>query len=71
MDISYFMYILFDLINESDALDVQEIEADLQNSMLRVTVSDGSRFVVQIKRLPLTRELDAKQTEGEIILQSK
>lgn len=67
METSYFMDILFDLINESDELDVREIEADLQNNVLRVAVSDGSSFDVQIKRLPLMRELDAKRTEGEII----
>ena len=52
MDISYFMDILFDLINESDALDVQEIEADLQNNVFHVTVSEGKSFDVQIKKAP-------------------
>lgn len=52
MKTNYFLDIRFDLINESDALDVQEIEADLQNNMLRVTVSDGSCFDVQIKKAP-------------------
>ena len=67
MKTNYFLDILFDLINESDTLNVREIEADLRSDALHVTVSDGSRFAVQIKRLPLTRELAAKQTEGEII----
>ena len=67
MKTNYFLDILFDLINESDTLNVREIEADLRSAALHVTVSDGSSFVVQIKKLPLTRELAAKQTEGEII----
>jgi len=67
MKTNYFLDILFDLINESDTLNVREIEADLQNNVLCVSVSDGSSFNVAIKKLPLTRELAAKQTEGEII----
>ena len=44
----YFSDILFDLLNESDELDVYDIEAIPDG--FRVTVSDGSLFNVTISR---------------------
>ena len=44
----YFSDILFDLLNESDELDVYDIES--MPDGFRVTVSDGSLFNVTITR---------------------
>lgn len=44
----YFSDILFDLLNESDELDVYDIETLADG--FRVTVSDGSLFNVTITR---------------------
>ncbi len=44
----YFSDILFDLLNESEQLDVYDIETIAEG--FRVTVSDGSLFNVTITR---------------------
>ena len=46
MTLHYFSDILFDLINESDQLDVYDIETT--GNGFRVTVSDGSLFHVTV-----------------------
>ena len=46
MELNYFKDCLFDCMNESDALDVSEIEADEHGNRFLVTVQDGSRFEV-------------------------
>ena len=38
MKTNYFLDILFDLINESDTLNVREIEADLRSDALHCTL---------------------------------
>ena len=48
MTLHYFSDILFDLINDSDELDVYDIEKTEEG--YRVTVSDGSLFNVNITR---------------------
>ena len=48
MTLNYFSDILFDLLNESDELDVYDIEKT--DDGYRVTVSDGSLFNVNITR---------------------
>ena len=47
MDLNYFKDVLFDLINESDSLDVLDIEADEKANLFVVTVKDGAKFHVQ------------------------
>ena len=48
MTLNYFSDILFDLLNDSDELDVYDIEKTEDG--YRVTVSDGSLFNVSIGR---------------------
>ena len=50
MDKNYFSDTLFDVINESDALeaDLQDIQAD--HNGLTVTMKDGTVFVLTIER---------------------
>ncbi|MBR4078452.1 MAG: hypothetical protein IKK17_07580 [Oscillospiraceae bacterium] len=48
MTLNYFSDILFDLLNDSDELDVYDIEKTEDG--YRVTVSDGSLFNVNISR---------------------
>lgn len=48
MTLHYFSDILFDLMNDSDELDVYNIESI--DGGYRVTVSDGSLFHVNISR---------------------
>lgn len=49
MDINYFKDILFDLLNESDAIDATDIQTDDKNDTFTVTVQDGSSFTVKVK----------------------
>ena len=49
MELNKFKDILFDLINESDMLPVQEIESWDRENLFRVTLSDGSVFYLLCK----------------------
>lgn len=51
MDITYFTDILFDLINESDALNITDIESDDENHFLRVFMPDGNVFCVVCRQV--------------------
>ena len=46
MELNYFKDHLFDLLNESDLLDVQDITSDEKRDLFRVTVHDGTQFNV-------------------------
>ncbi len=48
MDINVFKDILWDLINESDALDVTDIQSIDKENHFTIKVRDGSSFEVQI-----------------------
>ena len=50
MDINVFKDLLWDLINESNELDVIDIRCDDKENLFEVTVRDGSSFVVRIVR---------------------
>lgn len=41
---------LFDLVNESELLDVRGIETDDRRNTLRVTVADGTVFVIECRK---------------------
>lgn len=51
MDINYFKDVLFDLMNESDALDVEDIQSDDKENRFVVTVRGGTMFSVLISSL--------------------
>ena len=51
MDFNIFKDNLFDLINESDVLDVDDIEADDKNDLLIVTMKDGTKFRIHIEEI--------------------
>lgn len=44
MELNYFKNIVFDLLNESDSLDISDIEVDDRKNTLTVCISDGSAF---------------------------
>ncbi len=50
LDINVFKDLLWDLINESNELDVIDIRCDDKENLFEVTVRDGSSFVVRIVR---------------------
>ena len=49
MTADYLRDILFDFINESDELDVQDVQWDSVDQVLRLTTADGSKFTLQIE----------------------
>ena len=61
MEISVFKDILFDLINESDALNIINISWNEIENLFVVQLSDLTQFVVQIKS---GDELTAKERSG-------
>ena len=52
MELNYFKDILFDLINESDDLDICEIETNDKAGLFRILLSDGSRFLIRCEKDP-------------------
>lgn len=52
MELNYFKNQIFDLINESDMLNVKSIITDDKNGIFRVIVNDGSEFCVRIYPIP-------------------
>ena len=50
MDINFLKDILFDLINESDALDpyLEDIECDDRINRMTVITKDGTRYTIQV-----------------------
>ena len=44
MELNYFKDHLFDLLNESDLLDVQDIQTDDKTNTFQLTVNDGTKF---------------------------
>lgn len=46
MDLDYVKDHLFDLLNESDVLNITDIQSEEQENGFRVTVSDGSVFLI-------------------------
>lgn len=44
MDLNYFKDKLFDILNESDELDLADITVDDRHNLLTVTMADGAVF---------------------------
>lgn len=51
MDFNIFKDNLFDLINESDVLDVYDIEADDRHNLLFITMRGGTKFRIHIEEI--------------------
>ena len=49
MDKTFFLDTLFDLINESDALETNLLDIYVKNNELNVSMKDGSQFVINIE----------------------
>ena len=50
MDLNYFVDTLFDLINESDALEADLLDVQAEENTLTVTMKDGTVFELQAKK---------------------
>ena len=51
MDLNYFKDQLFDLLNESDAMDISDIITDDRHDLFPVSTSDGSQFELLCRKL--------------------
>ena len=51
MDVNFFKDILFDLMNESDALDVDDIQSDDRANKFLVLTKDGTAFSVHVTKI--------------------
>lgn len=49
MDLNYFKDKLFDILNETDELDIADITADDRNNLLTVTLAGGSTFELECR----------------------
>lgn len=50
MDINYFKDILFDLLNESNELNIKDIQCDDNENRFEVITADGAAFVVTVEK---------------------
>lgn len=46
MELNYFKDRLFDLLNETDELDIADLNVEDKKNLLTVTMSDGSVFEI-------------------------
>ena len=51
MELNYFKDILFDLINESNALDIDDIQSNDRANKFLVLMKDGTAFSVHVTKI--------------------
>ena len=53
MDLNYFKDTLFDIINESDALEAEllDIRCDNQYDTMTVNMKDGTSFLIHVRQI--------------------
>lgn len=51
MELNYFKDKLFDLLNETDELDIADLNLEDRKNLLTVTMSDGSTFEIMCQRI--------------------
>ena len=50
MDLNYFKDKLFDILNDSDELDIADISSDDRKNLLTVTIAGGSVFEIECRQ---------------------
>lgn len=50
LDLNYFKDKLFDILNESDELELSDITVDDRHDLLTVSTADGSVFELQCRK---------------------
>ena len=51
MELNYFKDKLFDLLNETDELDIADLDAEDRKNLLKVTMADGRIFEVSCQAI--------------------
>ena len=51
MELNYFKDNLFDLLNESDEMDISDIDSDDRNALFIVSMADGSMFEIVCRQV--------------------
>ncbi len=50
MDLNYFKDKIFELVNETDSLDINDIDADDRKNTFTVSLQDGSVFELECRQ---------------------
>lgn len=50
MELNYFKDKLFDLLNDSEDMEIADIEADEGNNLFTVSMADGSVFEIECRQ---------------------
>lgn len=50
MDLNYFKDKIFELINETDSIDINDIDTDDRNNTFTVSLFDGSAFELECRQ---------------------
>ena len=51
MELNYFKDKLFDLLNDSDELDISDINTDDRRGLFTISTTDGSQFEILCRKL--------------------
>lgn len=51
MELNYFKDRLFDLLNDSEGLNISDINADDPKSLLTISTTDGSVFQIECRQI--------------------
>lgn len=51
MDLNYFKDTLFDLINEADTMEIEDITTNDKKNTFMISLIDGSRFELECKEI--------------------
>ena len=51
MDLNYFKDKLFDLLNDSDGMDIADITTDDRRGLFTVNTMDGSKFELMCRKM--------------------
>ena len=51
MELNYFKDKLFDILNDSEEMDICNISADDHNNTLKISIADGSVFELECRQI--------------------
>lgn len=56
MDLNYFKDKIFELINETNSIDINDIDTDDRNNTFTVSLHDGSAFELECRQISIITE---------------
>ena len=57
MEINEFKDRLFDILNETDNIPIQDLVADDKNNSISVYLTDNTRFIIQVEKVEFVESI--------------